>query len=84
MYKGLGKLGTQLNLNTDTIGDIKIPIPDAKEQTKIVTYLNQETDKNDNLIESIKNSIKYLQEYRSTLISATVTGKIDVRHEAAV
>src|SRR5205807_6899812 len=27
LYKGLGKLGTQLNLNTDTIGDIRIPVP---------------------------------------------------------
>jgi type I restriction enzyme, S subunit len=27
LYKGIGKTGTQLNLNTDTIGDIRIPVP---------------------------------------------------------
>jgi hypothetical protein len=37
----------------------------------------------DTLIEKIKSSVELLREYRTTLISTAVTGKIDVRREAA-
>ena len=37
-YKGLGKFGTQLNLNTDTIGDIRVPLPQLAEQRAIVQF----------------------------------------------
>ena len=81
LYKGLGKLGTQLNLNTDTIDDIRIPIPSLSEQQVIATYLDTETTKLDVLISKIQEAIEKLQEYRTALISAAVTGKIDVRNE---
>ncbi len=42
-YKGLGKFGTQLNLNTETVGGIKIGIPCIDEQEKIVNFLDHET-----------------------------------------
>jgi len=84
LYKGLGKLGTQLNLNTDTIGDIKIPVPDALEQRSIVVFLDRETAKIDVLSSTIDKGIEKLREYRSTLISAAVTGKIDVRDEVCL
>ena len=41
-YIGLGKMGTQLNLNTDTVGAIKIPIPPLCEQQKIADYLDKQ------------------------------------------
>jgi len=82
-YKGLGKLGTQLNLNTDTIGDIYIPLPRKKEQEKIVEYLDNKNAKINRLIAKIHKAIDGLKEYRTALISAAVTGKIDVREEAA-
>lgn len=78
-YKGIGKIGTQLNLNTDTIGDIHLPIPSQTEQQAIVHFLDRETAKIDNLIAKIQEAIEQLKEYRSALISAAVTGKIDVR-----
>jgi type I restriction enzyme S subunit len=81
MYKGLGKLGTQLNLNTDTIGDIRIPVPSLKEQEEIVNFLDRETEKIGTLINKISAQIEKLKEYRTALISAAVTGKIDVREE---
>ena len=81
LYKGLGKLGTQLNLNTDTIGDIRIPIPPFSEQEIIVTYLDRETARIDALISRIGEAIEKLKEYSTALISAAVTGKIDVRDE---
>ena len=82
-YKGLGKLGTQLNLNTDTVGSIIIGIPDEYEQTAIANFLDRETAKIDQLIAKIETAIERLREYRIALITAAVTGKIDVRREAA-
>jgi len=81
-YKGLGKLGTQLNLNTDTIGDIIIPIPPSAEQESIVRYLDEKTVQFDALIAKISEGIERLKEHRTALISAAVTGKIDVREIA--
>ena len=81
LYKGLGKQGTQLNLNTDTIGDIKLPIPPLPEQQAIAQFLDRETAKIDTLIAKTRNSIEKLKEYRTALISAAVTGKIDVRND---
>ncbi|MBU0495879.1 MAG: restriction endonuclease subunit S [Chloroflexi bacterium] len=84
LYKGLGKLGTQLNLNTDTIGDIHIPVPPDEEQSAIAAFLDRETAKLDALIAKVQEMIARLQEYRTDLISAAVTGKIDVREMVGV
>ncbi|TNJ35930.1 restriction endonuclease subunit S [Prosthecochloris vibrioformis] len=81
-YKGLGKMGTQLNLNTDTVGGIVIGIPTIEEQTAIANYLDRETAKIDKLIDKVEEAIERLQEYRTALITAAVTGKIDVRYAA--
>jgi|688.fasta_scaffold01927_7 type I restriction enzyme S subunit len=80
-YKGLGKLGTQLNLNTDTIGDIYLPRPSMVEQERIVSYLDAEAAKINVLIGKVLDAITKLGELRAALISAAVTGKIDVREE---
>jgi type I restriction enzyme S subunit len=82
-YKGLGKLGTQLNLNTDTIGDIYLPRPSGAEQEEIVQFLDRETARIDVLVAKVREAIERLKELRTALISAAVTGKIDVREEAA-
>jgi type I restriction enzyme S subunit len=81
-YRGLGKLGTQLNLNTDTIGDIYLPRPSSDEQQAIVQFLDRETARIDALIAKVREAIERLKELRTALISAAVTGKIDVREEA--
>jgi type I restriction enzyme S subunit len=80
-FHGLGKLGTQLNLNTDTIGDIFIPLPPTSEIEAIVKYINTEAIRIDSIISKIQSGIEKLKEYRTALISAAVTGKIDVRGE---
>jgi len=82
-YQGLGKWGTQLNLNTDTVGGIHIGLPPRDEQDKIVAFLDFETQQVDVMIKKVNSSISLLQEYRTALISAAVTGKIDVRKEVA-
>jgi len=78
-YKGLGKMGTQLNLNTDTIGSIHVPFPPSEEQRRIVHGLNERCATIDKLIGKSTEMIETLREYRSALITDAVTGKIDVR-----
>jgi restriction endonuclease S subunit len=51
------------------------------EQQQIAQFLERETAKIDTLITKTCTSIDYLKEYRTALISAAVTGKIDVREE---
>jgi len=60
------------------------PIPSLLEQQAIVTYLDRETAKIDALISRIREGIEKLKEYSSALISAALTGKIDVRGEATM
>ncbi|WP_252188904.1 restriction endonuclease subunit S [Bacillus mycoides] len=78
-YKGLGKMGTQLNLNTDTVGMISIPVPPLEEQNELVEFIESKVNENNNLINSIKEQIQKLKDYRQTLIYEVVTGKIGVR-----
>lgn len=59
-----------------------VPVPPIVEQTAIATYLDRETAKIDKLINKVEQAIERLQEYRTALITAAVTGKIDVRYAA--
>jgi len=72
-YKGLGKFGTQLNLNTDTVGDIIIGLPSQQEIDKIIGYIDHETAKIDSLIEKQQQLIALLKEKRQAVISHAVT-----------
>jgi type I restriction enzyme S subunit len=58
-----------------------IILPPPTEQRSIVAFLDCETAKLDNLTAKIYKAIEKLQEYRTALISAAVTGKIDVSNE---
>jgi type I restriction enzyme S subunit len=80
-YAGLGKMGTQLNLNTDTIGSIRVPVPPGAEQEAIATFLKDKIDELEDLSLKANQIIDLLKERRQALISAAVTGKIDVRGE---
>ncbi len=72
-YKGLGKFGTQLNLNTDTVGGIKIGCTSNVELENIVNFLDHETAKIDTLIEKQQQLIKLLKEKRQAVIIHAVT-----------
>jgi type I restriction enzyme S subunit len=72
-YKGLGKFGTQLNLNTDTVGGIKIGCTENEELENIVNFLDHETAKIDTLIEKQQQLIALLKEKRQAVISHAVT-----------
>lgn len=80
-YLGLGKMGTQLNLNTDTVGDIYIPIPDEKEIEKIVKHLDERTAEIDSLISKKQKLIDCLKEERMSIITEAVTKGINPKAE---
>jgi type I restriction enzyme S subunit len=71
--------GTQLNLSVDRLSSIKVAIPEPDEQQKIIDFINEETSHVDTLISKYQKQIDLIQEYRTSLISQAVTGKIDVR-----
>ena len=55
--------------------------PTFREQTQIANFLDHKTEQIDELISTEQQKIKLLKEYRQSLISEAVTGKIDVRNE---
>jgi type I restriction enzyme S subunit len=74
---------TMDNLNTQILGAINVPVPAITEQMEIVSYLEAESSKFDILTAEAQRAIGLLQERRTALISAAVTGQIDVRHLSA-
>ena len=71
----------QANLNPNRYGYIVVCKPPKSEQIQIVQYLENEVEKLKSLIIKNQIAIAKLQEYRTALITAAVTGKIDVRGE---
>ena len=67
----------------DFFSSAPINLPPVSEQQKIADFLDRETAKIDSLIEKEKQIIEKMKEYRTALISAAVTGKIDVRGEVS-
>ena len=63
----------------EKFGWLKIILPPVSEQDLIVEFIQQKINKIDRLIGKIGESVERLGEYRGALISAAVTGKIDVR-----
>ena len=62
-----------------TLENIHFPLPTLEEQKKIIFYIEKEEKIILDTVNKAKKQIEFLQEYRTALISAAVTGKIDVR-----
>ncbi len=71
----------QPNINQEVITSLRVPAPTFAEQEGIVSFLDRETERIDVLISKVRTSIDLLKELRSTLITAAVTGQIDVTEE---
>ncbi|MFZ4386808.1 MAG: restriction endonuclease subunit S [Chthoniobacterales bacterium] len=69
----------QPGLSVEVIGNLRTIFPPHSEQTEIAGFLGRETAKFDTLTSEAQKAISLLQERRSALISAAVTGQIDVR-----
>ena len=80
VFQDLSSLGSTIqHLYQNVFEDFVFPIPPIQEQHNIASFLDRETSKIDTLIEKSRRSIGLIKERRSALISAAVTGKIDVR-----
>ncbi len=66
-------------INASALVAIPVTVPPPDEQTKIAAFLDRETAKYDTLTAEAQHAIDLLQERRTALISAAVTGQIDVR-----
>lgn len=67
------------HLNCGNVKDVAIPLPPIDEQSTLVAHIENRTRDFDRLIDEAQSAITLLQERRAALISAAVTGKIDVR-----
>jgi len=74
-----GNETSQMNLSSGIISKIKITLPPVKEQEEIVSFIVREITKLGDLQAEAERAIELLHERRTAVISAAVTGKIDVR-----
>lgn len=70
---------TRYGLGNYALSNSMVSIPPLEEQEKIMDYLDRKTAQIDAQVVREQKSIGYLREYRTSLISEVVTGKIDVR-----
>ncbi|EGR2849353.1 TPA: restriction endonuclease subunit S [Vibrio cholerae] len=70
-------------INVDNIRNFLLAIPPYQEQKAITEELERLTSKYDSLISNAESAIDLMKERKTALISAAVTGKIDVRHFVA-
>ncbi len=68
------------SIEHDYLKETVIPLPPLEEQLQITEYLKKLISEYEGLVKSSEGSINLLQERRSALISAAVTGQIDVRN----
>ncbi len=70
-------------LNFEQVGSLMVTLPkmSVPEQRAIVAFLDRETGSLDGIAQAVRAQIEKVREYRQALISAAVTGKIDVRSE---
>lgn len=81
LWENVG-FSAQPGIYLGTLGNFKFPVPPLEEQRDIIEFLTVENRKLDGLKADTEHAISLLKDRRSALISAAVTGKIDVRHAA--
>lgn len=84
MRDARGSSGSMVKISQGHIYSWPIALPPTPEQNDIVNCLDEEIARHDSLIAKIRLQLDKVREYRQTLISAAVTGKIDVREEFSV
>ncbi|EGR0696438.1 restriction endonuclease subunit S [Vibrio parahaemolyticus] len=76
----VSKQSTNLaSISSTNVKEVHLLIPPADERKIIMEYLEKQTSKLKLLVQDVEQSIALLKEHRASLISAAVTGKIDVR-----
>jgi type I restriction enzyme S subunit len=67
-------------INREKLAEVMLPVPPENEQKEIGAEINRKTEAMDSLVLKSENAIALAKERRTALISAAVTGKIDVRN----
>jgi len=80
--RDVGNETTQMNMNVEFVRRIQVVVPLRDEQKEIADYVNKRVETFLQLQREAERAIELLQERRTALISAAVTGKIDVREFA--
>jgi type I restriction enzyme S subunit len=80
---GICRGGTRDRVSRSMLGAIRVQKPPLSEQRAIAAFLDRETARIDALVAKVREAIERLKELRTALISAAVTGKIDVREEVS-
>lgn len=70
---------TIIHLTAEKLHNLVVPLPPVTEQQRVIDYLDCETAEIDAAIADAREAIELSKERRAALISAAVTGKIDVR-----
>lgn len=81
--QSFGQGSTFRELSKTNLENLLLPKPPLREQELISQTLDKKTSKMDGIVKKTRASIKLLKEYRTALMSAAVTGKIDVRGEVS-
>lgn len=84
VLRGIGNETTQMNLNLEFVQRLGVVVPPIDEQMAIVDYLDRDFIRFQELSTAADKSVQLLQNRRSALISAAVTGQIDVRKSETV
>ena len=74
----MNNISTLPSLSMEDLGNFSIPLPIKSELNQIVVYLDSKTKEIDDLIQLEQKKIDLLKEYRQSLISEVVTGKVKV------
>jgi type I restriction enzyme S subunit len=82
-FEAIAKGATFREITLDMLRRLPVAVPPLTEQAIIVDFIEAETTKTNVLVKAVRTVIDHLKEMRNALISAAVTGKIDVREEAA-
>jgi type I restriction enzyme S subunit len=84
-FTATSKQSTNLaSTNSTKLRNLPMPLPKFSEQKEIVLIIDRETARIDALVARVRDAIDRLKELRTALISAAVTGKIDVREDAGL
>ena len=80
---GSSTLNTQLNINVDRIGDVAVPIPPSREQTKLLEELTRMASDAATATAEVDHQVRLLIEHRQALITAAVIGGLEALHGVA-
>lgn len=78
-FELIGTAATLIYVNQQGFENLPVTVPPISEQNKICSTISEKSSKFDNLISKCETTIEFMQERRTALISAAITGKIDVR-----